>query len=310
MSTNDFFKIYSLVSKAQKLEIIDATNKVCRFCNKSYPDVTFITTTHIIPELLGANNYTSNDECDHCNNKFSGYESHLAAYFRPFLTMTGVKGKKGIPNFHSRTTERVESTRTKINHLNDGLKEVTTGDSNDFIINEENKTIAVTFRKPPHKPFLVYKSLVKIGLSILPINKISSYRNVFEWLLNDKLFVDYFPLALTTILTRNKYASPFAELYFAVKNDYEEYFIPEATLIIGSGNLLIQIYIPMPSDFNVEIIENMTPNMITYYDYKTFQLDNKSVHNMNKLDLRSRVSINCDETLYFSYDKIEPAPHN
>lgn len=85
-----------------------------------------------------------------------------------------------------------------------GLMEIITGDSSDFIINEENKTISVTFRKSPHKPFLAYKSLVKIGLSILPTNKINSYRNVFEWLLNDKLFVDYFPLALTTILIRNK----------------------------------------------------------------------------------------------------------
>lgn len=29
---------------------------------------------------------------------------------------------------------------------------------------------------------------------------------------------------------------------------------------------------------------------------------------MNKLDLRSRLSIHCDGTLFFSYDEIEQAP--
>jgi hypothetical protein len=307
MLTNDFFNVYQLSAKAKKLEPFNSQNNVCRFCNKTFPEVTFNTVTHIIPELFGKNNYISADECDSCNSKFSSYESHLAAYFRPFITMTGIKGKKGIPNFHSRTIESDENTRTKINHLDNGLKEVTTGDESDFIINEDSKTIAVTFRKPPHKPFLVYKSLVKVGLSILPTNKIDSYSNVFEWLLNDKLYVDYFPFALTTILTRNRYTSPFAELYLAEKNDYYQYFIPTATLVLGFGNLIIQIYLPLPSDFDAEIIKNKTPNMITYYDLKAFQLDNKSIQRISKLDLRSRVSIYCDETLYFSYDTIEPA---
>ena len=45
-------------------------NRVCRFCNKTMPEVTFKNKSHTISHALGNICFITNDECDSCNKKF------------------------------------------------------------------------------------------------------------------------------------------------------------------------------------------------------------------------------------------------
>ena len=60
--------------------IIEPSEKICRFCGKKEPEVTFNKIAHAIPEMLGNKQYISLSECDTCNKKFSKYEDNLEGY--------------------------------------------------------------------------------------------------------------------------------------------------------------------------------------------------------------------------------------
>lgn len=67
----DHYELYKSTSGHKDFYKKNPTGKKCRFCNKSYPDVSFKNIPHIIHELFGRNNIASNFECDNCNQKIS-----------------------------------------------------------------------------------------------------------------------------------------------------------------------------------------------------------------------------------------------
>lgn len=79
-----FWKKYNLLNSSSMMSSREqAKASVCRYCRKDATQTTFAEDTHLLPELLGANNIHTFDECDACNHLFSKYESHLATFIRP-----------------------------------------------------------------------------------------------------------------------------------------------------------------------------------------------------------------------------------
>ncbi len=301
-----FWKKYELAASTKTFNSLITIPRVCRFCLEDETATTFNTTAHVVPELLGENDFTSLDECDKCNSKFSGFESHLSIFFRPYLTMVGVKGKRKIPEFHSRTENGNESTRTIVKVAEDEKRNLILSDLADYKIDEKGKRMSITFRKPPHKPLWVYKALVKIALSLLPKERISKYKNVFDWLLNKPdCYADYFVTAFITVLTRGKFQIPFAELYTAKRTVYKKHFLPELTLVLGFGNLIVQIFLPLSQEFENEMTEGKTP-ILNLFPSFAFDKDlSKEKFTINAVDLKGEISITYDETLHFVYDFAE-----
>ncbi|TPG44553.1 HNH endonuclease [Flavobacterium pectinovorum] len=298
----DFWQKYELIESTKTFIAISNNPKSCRFCNLDEQHTTFNTEAHLIPELMGENKIISYDECDKCNNKFSGFESHLSIFFRPYLTIMGVKGKKKVPTFQSRTEDGNEHTRTIIT-VNDNKRNVILQNLDDYQISKENKTFTITFRKPPHKPFLVYKSLVKIALSLLPSEKIKDYKNVFDWILDKSNETDAFITAFITVIKAGKFRKPFAELYSAKRIYYKNHFLPEMTCIIGFGNVVVQIFLPLSNTFDYQKAKLKTPNLNLFpsviYD------KNKTVFNFKAIDLIEKNSITYNEILHFSFEDAE-----
>ncbi|RZJ64885.1 MAG: hypothetical protein EOO45_17670 [Flavobacterium sp.] len=108
----DFLEQYGLLVSTDSYVPPAPLIKICRFCRQDESSTTFTNIPHAIPELLGANEFITADECDKCNKHFSKYESHLSKFFLPYLAMVGVKGRKGTPAFHSRTENQDGNTRT------------------------------------------------------------------------------------------------------------------------------------------------------------------------------------------------------
>ena len=308
-----FFAPYTILRSTQNPP--NEYNKVkrCRFCGKGEEETSFDMTPHIIPELLGANTITCGDECDDCNRLFSKYESHLAIYFRPYLTMIGVKGKKGVPNFQSRTENGDESTRTNILFTDEGKRQILLTHLNDYRVDEKSKTMSLTFRLPPCRPLWVYKALVKIGISMMSTDERKYYCEAINWLRNLDSDTVYLPIAFVTILPRKKFGSPFAQLLEADEIFTGEQFVPKNSLLVYFGNIVVQIFFPLPDDFDFVRSDkkspalNIFPASVLNYNLDDFVGSNPNdeitkKYKFTSVDLSSEQSVAYDQNLNFTFE--------
>jgi len=95
----------------------DKSKRVCRYCNKKNPEVSFKKVAHSISEALGNKKIITNDECDACNEKFGkGIENDLILYLNPYRVFFGIRGKNGIPKFKGKNFE-IEKNEIEIIRL-------------------------------------------------------------------------------------------------------------------------------------------------------------------------------------------------
>jgi HNH endonuclease len=69
----------------------DKSKRVCRFCGRKQPDVTFKNVAHAISESLGNKKIILYEECDECNARF-GY----AFFFKSLQDGSGLMGQVGL----------------------------------------------------------------------------------------------------------------------------------------------------------------------------------------------------------------------
>lgn len=244
----EFWNRYELLSSSNNYAAIREKSNICRYCNKTDKETSFAQNTHLLPELLGKNDVLTVDECDNCNKLFSDYESHLANFIRPYITLLGVKGKNKIPSFQSRTMNGNEETRTTFKHKEGNIKELHLQALDDYTINPKTKTVDIVFRKPPFVPLKVYKSLLKIGLSLLPVKYEKFNKSSFEWLVEKQEGLTFISQGYISSLKRKYFAKPSADLYRAksIVCGNKEY--PEHILILCFANQIIQIFLPFSEE--------------------------------------------------------------
>ena len=187
----DFFKVYDLIShdfalKSEIRELKAPTNRTCRFCNLSYPKVTFNKKAHTIPEFLGNTGSLSDFECDTCNKHFGKLENQLSNFIGPAITLNRTKGKKKIPNSPSYDKKVIAK---KINFLNakTAIEFGSTENSPEKItFDEKNNQYNVEFVTQPFIPYDVYKALLKLALGLLPETDLKEYELAFQLLQDTK----------------------------------------------------------------------------------------------------------------------------
>jgi len=308
---DSFNEIYTLIGSSETLSDSIPEARFCRFCGKN--NVTFNKIAHACPELLGQNNQIIYDECDPCNEKFSKYESHLSKFFLPYLSIVGVKGKRKIPDFQSRSYNKDEETRTVLKYTDDGKINLILSSLDDYQVDQVNKTVSIRFRNPVIVPLYIYKSLLKIALSFLPQNKICKYQLLFEWLQNTETEVNFFSTLFVTRLTDKKFSQPFVELYEAKNIFTDEGFYPELTLVIKFANIVAQIYLPLSSSFDYPRSEGKSPTLELYPAFfynvdskKTKDLDPddsiKIGYKINLIDLFSDERLVRDEVIHLKFE--------
>ena len=188
---NVFFEHYQLVKelgtsvdKVQRLK--PKNSRVCRFCFKKYPLVSFSMDAHLVPEMLGRNNLVSDFECDECNAKFSKYENDFANFLGLSRTANFIKGKEKIPKFKSADKNLVAETFDDPVDGNiisikrfDGLNKT-------FEFDRENQQTIITYTKGPYTPLKIYKYFVKLGLSMLPESDLVNYEFAMKYIRSEK----------------------------------------------------------------------------------------------------------------------------
>jgi hypothetical protein len=185
--SEQYFLLNSLVDFPElDNQLLDAENRVCRFCKKSFPSVRFNSIAHKIPESLGNKALLSDFECDRCNKYFATLESDLCYFLGISRTILAIKGKSGVPEYTSPgKVLTVKKEKTEF-----GKATVITVNNEDFgrsiTWDAENRSIRLTAKLHSFRPLNVYKVLLKIALSSLPEDRVDAYTQAFKLLLSKK----------------------------------------------------------------------------------------------------------------------------
>jgi hypothetical protein len=278
-----FLDNYYEIVNSTKLNPNGFSNKIdkkCRFCGRSNDEVSFNNKPHIIPELLGRNGYVSNDECDVCNCSFGEFEHHLGLFVQPYLTFCGIKTKKRVPGFRSRKDDKTNFTR--IHKDSDVIRADFGKNLTDFNMDKEIGRLFINLRKQPYIPLSVYKALLKIGLSLMPEKEIENCSEIIKWLKGETKVITCFPELIRTRLTK-KFTKPFVSLYKArnIHLNGKEY--PEYVLLIGTANLVFQIYLPLTKN-NFRYHKKESKLVLEYFPASVWNGDYTKIDN-NKVKL-------------------------
>lgn len=177
---------YELVTfdldKDKKIKIGEGLkkNRVCRFCQRKYPDVEFKKEAHAISEALGNKKLILNEECDSCNEFFDEHVERDFIYYHDFArTMFGVKNKdNNIPKMKGKD---FKFSKDSENNLSVAIVQ----DSSNG--NKDEPPTNVAF-KTGNKIQIqnIYKALCKFSLSVIDSKYLNHFDDTIKWLKNEK----------------------------------------------------------------------------------------------------------------------------
>ncbi len=229
-----------LVAKVP-IKLYDCENdseRKCRFCGKSKPEVSFSKKAHAIPEFLGNKSLILMNECDICNEFFAReYEDHLAKWFGPMRSLCQMQGKKGTPKYKS--DKFIAARGNKVMALfvnsNSSIMNIKEGSSGTFKIPVEMKT-------QRYIPVRAAQAFIKSAISILPREFLSECENTILWLSNKATVnLDKFSVLYAFTPGVNPYKNG-KVMICKRKNLGAE--MPYLWFIIATTNFLFQIMIP------------------------------------------------------------------
>lgn len=317
----DFFRIYEYESHINTsnlngdIYIGDKNNRVCRFCNKTKPEVTFKKKAHLIPQFLGNRYLLSGFECDTCNKTFGElYEDSFANYlgaYRPFAFLKTSKNKK-YPK-HKETGILEDEVKLKLSIQQTEPKNVEIvfehPFNNSIEFNKENKKVTINATRKPYIPIYVYKMLLKIGLSMIKSEEVINFKNTIAFLKdnsqNDKL--KDFGLChvyMHSIYGPTMFGSPTIYLY-RKKHELENELYPSKTFIIYTANHIYQIYIPFNEKDNQLIGKKITVLPYPLLFDESLYKNGLSYKSYGELMTGHEKVYNEEQKLVFSYDNVK-----
>lgn len=288
--TKDYdFLVSKRFNKDSRKEFLrDSTPNKCRFCGKSYPDVTFKTEAHSIPEFIGNKSLISLFECDTCNKVyFSPFENELANFMLPHNVLSGTKSKKNkISKYKLKNQPQIYNENEKIVLTN----------VPDSIIEESNKDrLDVEVKIPSFIPDYIYRCLIKIGLSLMTEEHLAVYKGTIEWLMNLNKQSNLNPFVLFSMypfsFQTNEIACSILE-----RKDSCSRNVPHSIFFLSYNNFAFQTCIPYSAKEKIGIELKAIPFIYpmtfdinkNYYGLRTF----------NYFDLSSKERINDKSITY------------
>ena len=164
----------------------DSGNRVCRFCGKQEPEVTFNDKSHVFPIATGNKFLLSYYECDKCNHFFGDYlEGEFQNFFSFQNNLYRVSGRKGkIPLVQSNDNYNKmkaidKNSDEKILLISDvaGKEHVKIDNKGNITLSSPDITIL---------PIAIYKCLTKIALTIMPNDELQNFQKTIAWIKNKK----------------------------------------------------------------------------------------------------------------------------
>jgi len=218
-------------NKSQIKEYLsDTVRKKCRFCKGEFPEVKFNSVAHAIPEFTGNKSLITTFECDNCNKYFGELESEFANFMLPYNALGGVK-KKG--NKSSKYKQDIVVYHPKENsiHIDNFPKE----------LHPDAKEIDLKLNIPSYIPDSIYRSLIKIGLTLVPENSIEKYQETLAWLM-DASSDTIFPASMFFSIFPFSNPSDKIRCIILIRKESIDREIPRTLLVLSYQNFSFQTF--------------------------------------------------------------------
>lgn len=264
-------------------------NRTCRFCNKNSEETTFQKVAHAIPEALGNKNIILNEECDTCNENFSGtLERDILVYLRLFNTFYQVKNKKNkVPKIKQNNFEmmHIDPNLEENKEIIERAKEISKhpfNPNNFFAIiskkNQDSSAIKDTINlKPPtialdsdEKIILqnIYKALVKFALSCIDKEYLESFKKTLEWVTNENIFKEHLPQVAVLLNPEKLVSHPSITIHIRKDNDNNlPYAIGEFHYTTFVYVFIIPTFNEIEKDFSEKSNFNKFKEFFSYYNF-------------------------------------------
>lgn len=231
---------YSYWDAGRRSYIGQKNNRVCRFCQKKKPEVTFNKDAHAIPHFLGNNSLFSYEECDCCNEIFSKLEDSFAKHIGLGRTLSGIKGKTKIPSYKS------PSQRSRIDRDTQHFKIFDNISDPIVDLDLENKSLKIKETIQPYIPIFVYKALVKIALSVMDSQTLLKCSATIDWVknLNDNRFLNLGHLKGFQGFLPGENPFKKVAVFLVKRKESPKEEVPGLMLILVTANYFFQIVIP------------------------------------------------------------------
>lgn len=194
-------------------------NRVCTFCGKGKPEVTFKKEAHVIPAALGNRRLFNYCECDNCNeNKFSVYENELVNMLQLDRIFIRGRPRSGAPKYKPVNSNSFITSTPGTNQVQISVQE---GEGSFELIELDNNQMMIKIKPLSYNPASVCKALVHMAWSVLDENIRNKYTYVLDWLQGN---VDIFPLYLDkAFIPGNGMAYVILEIWESIKDESSDY---------------------------------------------------------------------------------------
>ncbi|AWP23887.1 hypothetical protein C4901_11575 [Acidiferrobacter sp. SPIII_3] len=231
---------WSLRTADRKIVLGNKDNRVCRFCGKAEPEVTFRKDAHAFPECIGNKSLFTHYECDTCNHAFgSGCENDFGNWSLPMRTMARIHGKNGIP-----TIKQGPNSVYRIDGHPDGLS-TNIDETEGFIENDKSaRILKFHLRRGPYRPAMVAKAMTKMALSIMPEEELPNFQLALDWIRPgsaSEMTVAQMPCLYTFI------GGPVANDLITIAvltRQHEGLAVPYSFLLLRYGHEMLQMILP------------------------------------------------------------------
>ncbi|WP_084159010.1 HNH endonuclease [Solidesulfovibrio alcoholivorans] len=272
----------ALPKDTQQIKIGRSQDRICRFCGKNEKETTFKDIAHSIPEAVGNKNIITLDECDECNTFFSNnIEVHFDKVSKAYRQVGQIKGKRGVPSY------RTKSKKSRIDYDNGLTIKESTEDK--ILTFPEDNTAIFNYEIEPYIPVAVYKTLVKMALSVMPNNDLIHFKEAIEWIKN-KDHTQHFitpEIAIETFIPGPRPVD--GVMVLLLKRSTNNPTVPSYLFSFGYGNLIYQIVPPTLLDCIAGLATNYTIPMIRtlfdrdwLYGEPKVRVSNLSSHDIQK----------------------------
>ncbi len=216
--------------------------QACRFCGPREESQRPWREAHAVSKALGNERLLSRYECSSCNERFGLWENDLTQMLAGHLALGQIPRRGG----HRTISSPGQRSRFKDGAVRPSIEQYS--DEQFFSHDPMAQTITMRFKTQSYRPLAVYKSLAKIGLSLVGEEDVKNFSALKRWLghkdlMTDRVYADgSHTCILSTIPGWLAYPQPFAALLLR-KTDIS---LPYCILILAFGNITLQIYPPCP----------------------------------------------------------------
>lgn len=217
--------------------------RACRFCTRTDSEVTFKSDAHVMPQFMGNKNLLSYFECDECNSLFSSYEDSFAKFFGISRTFAQIKGQtKKVPKFKD------PKTGLEVFLADTGIQMTMIEGKDPIKIDPENKSLEITTERPAYIPIHIPKTLIKMGISMLPEADVKDYEYARKFIMQSDKDIHFKDSNMIRILGYfipgpPKFPKPFVQLY-KKKSEKSDLLCPSRQVVLYYANYCFQIMMP------------------------------------------------------------------